>query len=55
VLDLATRRMHLSARSFFRVLKVSRTIADLEGTQNIEKKHLLEALSYKNLQKNYDV
>ncbi len=55
VLELATRRMHLSARSFFRVLKVSRTIADLEGSPEIEKKHLLEALSYKNLQKNYDV
>lgn len=50
----AIRRMNLSARSFFRILKVSRTIADLEGSDHIEKGHLLEALSYKNLQRSYD-
>lgn len=55
IFEMAVKRMNLSARSFFRVLKVSRTIADLEGSDNIEKKHLLEALSYKNLQRNYDL
>lgn len=55
VLEMAVRRMYLSARAFFRVLKVARTIADLDGEECIQKRHLLEALSYKNLQRNYDV
>ena len=55
IFEMAVKRMNLSARSFFRLLKVSRTIADLEESDNIEKKHLLEALSYKNLQRNYDL
>ncbi len=55
IFEMAVKRMNLSARSFFRVLKVCRTIADLDGSNEIEKKHLLEALSYKNLQRNYDL
>jgi len=51
----AVVKMALSARSFFKVLKVARTIADLEAVENIERKHLLEALSYKNLHRNYKV
>jgi magnesium chelatase family protein len=55
VFELAMRRMNLSARSFFRVLKVARTIADLDMSDSVEKRHVLEALSYKNLQRNYDI
>jgi magnesium chelatase family protein len=55
ILELAIKKMNLSARSFFRILKVSRTIADLDESDNIRKKHILEALSYKNLQRNYDI
>ncbi len=55
VFEMAVKKMNLSARSFFRVLKVSRTIADLEDSRKISKRHLLEALSYKNLQRNYDI
>ena len=55
LLENAIRRMCLSARSFFRILKVSRTIADLEGAGSIAKRHLLEALSYKSLQRNYEL
>ena len=55
VLDLAVKRTSITARSFFKLLKMSRTIADLAGTDGIEKGHVLEALSYKNLQRNYDV
>ncbi len=55
VLELAVKRTNITARSFFKVLKTGRTIADLAGSDSIEKGHILEALSYKNLQKNYDV
>lgn len=55
IFELAIKRMSLSARSFFRILKVTRTIADLDDSEVIEKKHVLEALSYKNLQRNYDL
>jgi magnesium chelatase family protein len=55
VLETAVKRMNLTARSFFKIMRVSRTIADLESAERIEKKHLLEALSYKNLQRNYDI
>jgi magnesium chelatase family protein len=55
VLELAVKRTAITARSFFKILKTSRTIADLAGADNIEKGHVLEALSYKNLQRNYDV
>ena len=55
IFEIAVKKMNLSARSFFKILKVSRTIADLETSDSIKKKHLLEALSYKNLQRNYDL
>lgn len=43
----AIDRFGLSARAYFRVIKLARTIADLEQSQNIERKHLAEALQYR--------
>ncbi len=43
----AMRQMHLSARGYHRVLKVARTIADLEGESAIHQHHLAEALQYR--------
>ncbi len=43
----AVTRLNLSARSFFRVLKVARTIADLTGEKDIQTSHLAEALQYR--------
>lgn len=43
----AVRKFQLSARSYFRTFKIARTIADLEGVENIEVKHLAEALQYR--------
>lgn len=47
LLRQAVAAMHLSARTYFRTIKVSRTIADLEGEKNISVAHLAEALQYR--------
>ena len=41
-------KLHLSARSYDRIIKVSRTIADLAGVSTIESEHVVEAISYRN-------
>ena len=47
LLQAARKQMHLSARGFHRVLKVSRTIADLAGSETIGIAHLAESLQYR--------
>lgn len=47
LLKLSSAKLNLSPRSYHRLIKVARTIADLEGNENIEPKHVLEALQYR--------
>lgn len=47
ILRLSMEKFDLSARAYFRVLKVARTIADLEGSADIQSVHLAEALQYR--------
>jgi magnesium chelatase family protein len=49
LLRTAMERLSLSARAYNRILKVARTIADLDGCDGVKNEHLAEAISYRNL------
>ena len=53
LMRMAFERMSLSARAWGRVLKVSRTIADLDGDDMIDVSHVSEAIQYRNLDRRY--
>ncbi len=51
IMSLAFEKYHISARGYTRILKVARTIADLDNSENIKITHLTEALAYRNIDK----
>lgn len=53
LLGQAFQKYEMSTRSYHRVLKVARTIADLEGEEQIQKKHISEAICYRGMDKKY--
>ena len=53
LLERAINKHGLSARAYDRILKVSRTIADLTGTEQLTDEHLAEAVQYRTLDRNF--
>lgn len=49
IMERVMDRLGLSARAYERILKVARTIADLDGSADVTKKHIAEAVTYRNL------
>lgn len=53
IMNQAFKKYKFTGRTYNKLLKVSRTIADLEGKENIEEKHILEAIRYRTLDNKY--
>ncbi len=49
LIEMAIEKLGFSARAYTKVLKIARTIADIEGDENIRSRHVAEAIQYRSL------
>ena len=53
LIEMAMKELHLSARAYYKILKIARTIADLGESENIEEEHIGEAIQYRSLDRQW--
>ena len=53
LLETCFESMGLSARAYDKILRIARTIADLDGSENIELQHVTEAVQYRSLDRKF--
>ncbi len=53
LMEAAMKELRLSARAYYKILKISRTIADLEDSENVQSKHIAEAIQYRTLDRQW--
>lgn len=53
LIEQAMKNLHLSARAYFKILKIARTISDLDASLTVEKKHIAEAIQYRSLDRGW--
>ena len=55
LIEMAMKELRLSARAYYKILKISRTIADLAGCGQIQSEHIAEAIQYRSLDRQWYV
>jgi len=53
LIEAAMKELHLSARAYFKILKIARTIADLAGGETLRSEHIAEAIQYRTLDRQW--
>lgn len=53
LIEMAMKELHLSARAYYKILKIARTIADLAGCEQIQTEHIAEAIQYRSLDRQW--
>lgn len=54
LMDIAFKKLNLTIRGYYKILRIARTIADVEGKEDIQTEHIAEAIQYRSLDRKYD-
>ena len=53
ILEMAMKELRLSARAYYKILKIARTISDLAECENVQEEHVAEAIQYRSLDRQW--
>lgn len=53
LIEMAMKELHLSARAYYKILKIARTVADLDNSEQIQSNHIAEAIQYRSLDRQW--